>query len=294
MVVANGFITENEEQAFEEASKRIKGKELRRAVMPPLCTMTYFVSDIGEMYGCQRMKTMCLTKPIRVESRYRRGCSIRYSIGRGNQANAFMQNVMYSTFVSGQWEADMQFTFRDGNPYNFLLPNIEPKKPEVSPVLMQNIEALQSVYRTHHLDVAWYIRKTHDIPLDDCKDIASDTFFYLCGFRPYSPDHFVGIWKQTADHRATDWQKKHVRCSEGLFWEDGEERFGKPDRHIETADIWGCIRGEKRKAYLRLWCEGETNAEIAKRTGTTSSNVRSEVFRAMKELKVEFRKDIAV
>lgn len=294
MLLANGFITATPAEALLQVRDRCDGHEVRTAPLPTVDTMTYWLSERGEVYGCQRMKTMCLTKPVRVESRYKKGCSIRYSIGKGNQSQAFMQNVMYSTFVTGEWNGDAEFTFRDGNPYNYLLANIEPKKPEVSPVLTDNLEALQEVYRSRHLEVSWYIRKFHDIPLDDCRDIASDTFFYLCGFRAYSPSHFIGIWKQTADHRATDWQKHHRRCCEGLFWEEGEERFGKPDRPIEVADIWGCIRGEKRKQYLRLWCEGETNVEIAERTGAAPSTVGSEVCRAIKELKVEFRKDIAV
>ena len=295
MLLANGFITETPSQAYLQVCDRCDGHEVRTTPLPTVETMTYWLSDRGDVYGCQRMKSMCLTKPIRVESRYKKGCSIRYSVGRGDQAQAFMQNVMYSTFVSGQWEADMEFTFRDGNPYNFLLPNIEPKRPAVSPVLIENMEALQGIYRSCHNEVAWYIRKAHDIPLDDCKDIASDTFFYLCTFRPYRPDHFIGIWKQTANHRAIDWQKKHVRQCEGLYWEGTtEERFGQPDRHVEVADIWGCIRGEKRRAYLRLWSEGETNVEIAERTGASYGTVSSEICRAIKELKMFYQKDIAV
>ena len=38
--------------------------------LPTIATMTYWLSDRGEVYGCQRMKSMCLTKPIRVESRH--------------------------------------------------------------------------------------------------------------------------------------------------------------------------------------------------------------------------------
>ena len=297
MLIANGFITETPSQAYLQVCDRCDGHEVRTTPLPTVEAMTYWLSDRGDVYSCQRMKTMCLTKPIRVESRYKKGCSIRYSVGKGNQAQAFMQNVMYSTFVSGQWEADMEFTFKDGNPYNFQLTNIKPKKPEVSPVLIENMYTLQNLYRSCHLDVAWYLRKFHNIPLDDCKDISSDTFFYLCAFRPYSPDHFIGIWKQAADHRATDWQKKHARCCEGLFWEeDGkiEERFGKCDHPVEVADIWGCIRGEKRKQYLRLWSEGETNVEIAERTGASYGTVGSEICRAIKELKMFYQKDIAV
>ena len=294
MVIANGFITSSPAEAFLQVCNRCDGHEVRAVPLPFVDTMTYWLSARGEVYGCQRMKTMCLTKPVKVDSRYKKGCSMRYSTGEGNQKQAFMQNVMYSTFVSGKWDGEMEFTFRDGNPYNYQLANIEPKKSEVSSVLKPNLEALKGVYVSNHLEVAWYIRKFFDIPLDDCRDIASDVFFYLCGFRAYSPDNFIGIWKQTAAHRAQDWFKRHSRCCEGLFWEEGEERFGKPDRHVEVADIWGFVRGEKRKWYLRLWSEGETNVEIADRTGASYGTVSSEICRGLNELKMIFSNDIAV
>lgn len=294
MVIANGFITPTIPEALIEVKGRCDGHEVRTTPLPTVATMTYWMSDKGDVFGCQRMKNMCVTKPIRVEDRYKKGSHIRYATGGGNQSNAFMQNLMYSTFVSGLWDAEMEFTFKDGNPYNYQLANIEPKKSEVSPVLMPNLEDLQKVYASHHIDVAWYIRKFWDIPLEDCKDIASDAFYYLCAFRKYKPDYFVGIWKQTAEHRAQDWYARYMRCCEGLYWDEGEERYGKPDREVEIADIWRHIRGEKRKQYLRLWCEGETNVEIAERTGSSAGTVSGEISRAIKELKVVYNKDIAV
>ena len=63
---------------------------------------------------------------------------------------------------------------------------------------------------------------------------------------------------------------------------------------MEIADIWKHVRGEKRKQYLRLWCEGETNVEIAERTGSSAGTVGGEVSRAIKELKIVYNKDIAV
>lgn len=294
MVIANGFITPTIPEALTEVKQRCDGHEVRTTPLPTVATMTYWMSDKGDVFGCQRLKSMCVTKPIRIESRYKKGCNIRYSTG-GGQSNAFMQNLMYATFVSGLWDADMEFTFKDGNPYNYQLTNIEPRKPDISPVLMPNLETLQSVYASCHNEVAWYIRKYWtDISLDDCKDIASDAFYYLCSFRSYSPDYFVGIWKQTAVHRAQDWYQRYMRCCEGLYSEEGEERFGHTDKEVEVADIWGFVRGEKRKQYLRLWSEGETNVEIAERTGSSASTVGSEICRAVKELRTIYNKDIAV
>ena len=79
MIIANGFITETPSQAFMQVCERCEGYEVRTAPLPTVGTMTYWLSAKGDVYGCQRMKTMCLTKPVRVESRYRKGCHIRYS-----------------------------------------------------------------------------------------------------------------------------------------------------------------------------------------------------------------------
>lgn len=294
MVIANGFITDNEEQAFEEASKRIKGKELRRAVMPPLCAMTYFISDIGEMFGCRQMKNFCITKPLKIEQRYSHGCNMRYSVGDSKQKNAFMQYIMYSTFVTGVWNEDLKLEPKDGNANNYQLENIRPKQEDHS-TLCRNIELLQSVYRSHFLEVAWYIRYVSmEIAFEDAKDIAANSFYELCNMPyDYRPDYFVGLWKNLCRKRAYDFLNFRTRFSDMLY-EDGEERFGHTDHAVEVANILECNRGEKRKQYLRLWSEGETYSEIAKLTGAGPSTVSSEVCRAIKELKVFYQKDIAI
>lgn len=295
MVIANGFITQTVSEAYREVCNRSDTPVLP-VPLPSIDTMTYWLSEAGEMYGCQRMKQMCLTKPLRVERRYKRGCHIRYSIGAGNQSQAFMQNVMYATFVSKQWDADTEFVFHDGNQYNFLLDNIEPKKPQVNHLMLENVETLQKVYQKHFLDVVSHIRWCNsEVPLDDCKDIASDTFFYLCGFKPYTPDNFIGIWKQTAEHRAIDWWKNHIRCSYGILWdEDGEERFGTPARQVEIADIWLHIRGEKRTRTMQLYSEGLTPTEIAEEMNCTLGTVSSCITRTVQHLQSVFKNDIAI
>jgi len=65
--------------------------------------MTYWLSEAGEIYGCQQYKSFVLTKQLKIEQRYKKGCSIRYAIGDGKQSNAYMQNIMYATFVSHEY-----------------------------------------------------------------------------------------------------------------------------------------------------------------------------------------------
>ena len=294
MVIANGFITEDEEFAFQEARKMIKGKELKKAVMPPFCTMSYFISDIGEMFGCQQMKSFCLTKPLRIEQRYSPGCNIRYSVGGGKQKTAYMQYIMYATFVSGCWDEKLKLAPKDGNPNNYQLDNIEVKEENLS-VFCTNVCLLQEVYHKEFKNVAWYAKWVSDrIELEDAKDIAANTFYELCRIPfPYDPNNFVGLWKDQSKKRAFDFLAFHHRF-EGLTFDDGEERFGKTDRQVEVADIWRHIRGEKRTKTMQLFSQGETPTEIAEALGTTLGTVSSCITRTVQHLQGIYKNDIAV
>lgn len=295
MNIANGFITQSVKDAYQEVCNRSKAQVLP-VPLPTVDTMTYWLSDKGEMWGCQRMKNMCLTKPLRIERRCKKGCSIRYSIGKGKQAQVFMQNVVWSTFVAKQWLPELDFSFKDGNQYNFHLENLELIKPQINHLLVENMKRLQGIYRGHFLSVAWYIRK-HDnsISLEDCKDIASEAFFYLCGFRDFYPDNFIGLWKRTTRRRAIDWLKKSSRSSEGILWEDnGEERYGAVPKDMTETSMWSYVRGQKRNRIMRLYDEGLTPTEIAEATNSTLGTVGGFLSRTIKDLQRIYAKDIAI
>lgn len=246
------------------------------------------------MFGCQQMKSFCLTKPLRIEQRYSPGCNIRYSVGEGKQKTAYMQYIMYATFVSGCWDEKLKLAPKDGNPNNYQLDNIEVKEEDLS-VFCNNVCLLQEVYRKEFKNVVWYAKWVSDkIELEDAKDIASNTFYELCHIPfPYDPNNFVGLWKDQSKKRAYDFLNFHHRF-EGLTFDDGEERFGKTDRQVEVADIWRHIRGEKRTKTMQLFCQGETPTEIAEALGTTLGTVSSCITRTVQHLQGIYKNDIAV
>lgn len=250
------------------------------------------------MFGCQRMSSMCITKPLKIERKYKRGCHMRYSIYGGKQKEVFMQNVMYSTFVAKEFLPDMQFTFRDGNQYNFSLGNIEPVKPKVNQKLLDNMDYMKSIYEKEFNNVVNHINWTNsDIPKDDSKDIVSETFFYLCGFRYYGKeDNFTAIWMKVSELRAIDWRRNYLFGKEGLFLEDSEERFTSPAAPpVEIADIWRHIRGEKTTRIMQLYYnEDLTPTEIAQEIGSTLSNVGSCITHTTQKLKQIYAKDINI
>lgn len=294
MVIANGFITATVSEAYKEVNNRC-GCTVQPIPFPTVDTMTYWLSEKGEIFGCQLMRNMCVTKPLRVERRYKRGCHMRYSIPGGKQKEAYMQNVMYSTYVAKEWLPDLMFTFKDGCQYNFLLGNIEPIKPKANQIMLDNIKTFQCDYDKHFTKVVNHIHWVYnDIPYDDLKDIASDTFFYLCGARYYrGNDNFTAIWIRMTERRCIDYYRRYLSGREDLFHEDSrEEKFSVPAHRVEVADIWRHLRGEKCKRTMKLYSEGMTPTEISKEMDSTLSTVSSCITRSILHLQKIYRNDI--
>lgn len=294
MVIANGFITATVSDAYREVLSRCDC-DVQPIPFPTVDTMTYWLSEKGEVFGCQRMATMCVTKPLRIERRYKRGCSMRYSIYGGKQKEAYMQNVMYSTFVSKEWLPDILFTFKDGNQYNFKLANIEPERKRVNQVLIDNIEKFKWEYEKNFINVVNRLHWFHsDIPYDDIKDIVSDTYYYLCGNRQYrDEDNFTAIWSSVADKRCVDFYRRYLSGRDSLFRDNSpEEKFSVPAHRVEVADIWRHIRGEKCKRTMQLYSEGLTPTEIAKEIGSTLGTVGSTITRTIQSLQKIYKTDI--
>ena len=295
MVIANGFISENKELALLETKNRAKGADVRLAVMPPLCTMTYFISNIGEMFGCQQMKSFCITKPLKVEKRYSPGCSIRYSVSEGKQKQAYMQYIMYSTFASGEWNETLKLEPKDGDVYNYQLDNLKVKKDDYS-IFLHNMEQLHSVYRSYFREVVWFVRYvSSEVDFEDAKDIASNTFYELCNIPyPYSPNNFIGLWKDQCRKRTLDFLASRYRFAGNVLFEDGEERFSSPEEFIEVEDVWKHIHGDKRKRTMKLFSEGMYPTEIAEEMGVTLGTVSSCITRTLRHLQSIYRTDIAI
>jgi len=161
---------------------------------------------------------------------------------------------------------------------------------------LEGIVLLQHVYRSNFKDVAWYVRYVSDnIEFEDAKDIAANTFYELCKIPyPYNPQNFVGLWKDQSRKRALDFLAFRNRYTDSLFFESGEERFGSTDKHIDVADVWSHIHGEKRTKTMKMFAEGMTPTEIAEDLHCTLGTVSSCITRTIQHLQKVYRNDIAV
>lgn len=288
MVISNGFISQTKEEVIQELRKRIKGTEVQPVPLPYVVdTMTYYISDIGELFGSQQYKTFYLTKPLKVETRYSVGASIRVALGNKKYKNEYMQNLMYWTYISREY-IEIDVGFKDGNIYNYQLDNLFVRQKQFPQTLYDNICLLQSVYKSHFLDVAWYARFVDmNIDLEDAKDIASNAFFEICNTEyDYREEYFVGLWKTQVKRRALDFVHFRNRFEDALFNKDGEEIIGGgSDNNYDIINYKKHLNGEKTIKYFELYLQGEGVTDIADIVGSTRSNVASSISRSIQKLK---------
>lgn len=287
MVISNGFISLTKTEAYREVCRRCSSRVLT-VPLPTIDTMTYWLSEDGEIYGCQQYKSFVLTKQLKIERRYKRGCSIRYAIGDSKQSNAYMQNIMYATFVSHEYIETQNFEFKDNNQYNYHLSNITLKKAQVSPLEHNNLHELKDIYKKYFNKVVRRITLRYTtLSEEDCKDIASEAFYYLCKCRRYKPSYFLGIWIHIALKRAIDFLYVHTRHNTLHDDDIKEEDFSWWHNfdNIDTKKILDTIKSERARYIIHRYMEGYTIKEIAQETQIASSSVSCSLSRSIKKLK---------
>lgn len=295
MVLGDGFISKTKFDVIDELRKMINGRDIQPIPLPyTVETMTYYISDIGEVFGCQKHKDFYLTKPLKIIKHYRIGCHIRVACGGKKYKNEWMQNLMYWTWITKEYIEDIQIDFKDNNQYNYQLNNIQLATPKFPAILHNNMELLENVYSSHFHDVAEYARFIFDISLDDAKDVASNSFYELCKQDyAYRPDYFIGLWKKKVSQRALDFidYRRHF-CDVEL--DDNKNRFVAMDNVIDIVDFTKHISGNKARKTIELWIQGETPAKIAKLMGCTLGTTCSYISRNIKKLKQIYKKDIGI
>lgn len=295
MVLGNGFISYSSNDVLREIRDISKGKDIRVIPLPTIDTMTYYVSDIGEVYGCQKLRNMYLTKPLRIENRYSLGSNFRYVYTKGKQKAVYMQYVMYCTFVLGYWDEDLKLEAIDGNVYNYQLDNIKIKGKKLPVTFLNNMSMLKDIYKSHFKDVAWYSKFIADIDFEDCKDITSNAFYEICEWGiDFDCDLFVGMWKNKVRERTFDFIKFNTRFKDVMFGENGEELMGRYDEEKDIIEWKKLLNGTQRKKMYQQWLNGDTPTDIAEDNGVGLSTVSGYITRFNQILRNEYRKDILI
>lgn len=293
MVLANGFISKDEQEVINELNNMIKGSCISPIPLPYKAdTMTYYISNIGECFGSQKYENFYLTKPLKIEKRYKKGCHIRIACGNKIYKNEYIQNLMYYTFITKQYVENITLSFLDNNQYNYQLDNICIKQNNGNEIERKNIELLCDAYKRYFSNVVWYVKFIYNqISFEDAKDIVSDTFFEICQ-TPYNydKDYFIGLWKSQVKKRALDF----------ILYNSKFENLCDLTEIPYSQEILSCIdykkiiKGNKTLKIFELWLQNESNDEIAKIMGVSPSSIRCCITRSLQKLKKTYQKDILI
>lgn len=293
MVLANGFISKDEQEVINELNNMIKGSCISPIPLPYKAdTMTYYISNIGECFGSQKYENFYLTKPLKIEKRYKKGCHIRIACGNKIYKNEYIQNLMYYTFITKQYVENITLSFLDNNQYNYQLDNICIKQNNGNEIERKNIELLCDAYKRYFSNVVWYVKFIdNQISLEDAKDIVSDAFFEICK-TPYNydKDYFIGLWKSQVKKRALDFILYNSKFENLYDWIE----IPYSENFLSCIDYKKNIKGSKTLKIFELWLQNESNNEIAKIMNISPTTVRCCITRSLQKLKKAYRKDILI
>lgn len=297
MVIANGFVTPTKGEAYSEVCKMSKGKDIRIIPFPTVDTMTYWISDLGEVYGCQQYKTMFLTKQLNVRRRYKKGSHIVVTYGHRRTTELYMHDIMYSTYVLGFFQNNLPILFKDNNRHNYLLNNLyldDSREIELQNIYLKNMKDMQHIYINDFTKIVNIIAQSfqYEFSEDLCKDFVSEAFHSLCSTSLEHIKNFSACWIKKCHLLAIDFLRKN---SKNIPISENEDLFPCYDKPKDIMiDVTQYIDGDKRKTIMKKFISGDTLSEIANDLNTNYSTIGSETSRCMSIIRRHFKKDIEI
>lgn len=294
MVIGNGFFSDYESRAIDEMKKMVRC-DVKRCVFPSSKNLTYYISEHGDLFSMQKVQGRYLTRgPKKMATgkhgkRKDGGITHRLSMGRaGREKWIAAELLVYCTFILGRWESEIKILFKNGKatdirPGNLELPPNEPP-PEYSERMAEYQEMYQQDFNRVVKSVKWWC----GLSVEDAKDVASQTFIWLCtdGYKKGTLNS--ALWTYWSRKRGYDFAIRAGKIKRGECYDVKLETIGSKDRTVEV-DLFHIQPGVKRQRYLTLWSQGYTTTDIAEMERSTIGNIGSSVTRSIQFLQKYFR-----
>lgn len=289
MVIGNGFFTDTKAQALEEMQS-LSGCKVERIPFPTIGNICYYVSEKGDVYGMQTIHGKQLVRTRKCQKN-KSGMTVRLCIAPHKEAYFPLQVLTYCSFTLHRWMPDVELEFKNGNPYDVRHDNLQTCHEVIPSEWPECMERRKDVYQSKFQKVAWSVNYVTGLHIEDCKDLTQSTFIYLCtnGYYPCQErTDFVGLWIKIARLRAIDYMRRRWIADTEMI-----ERMGRLDVPFEV-DLFHLQPGNRRQTYLRMWAEGNTPMEIAKKCGVTRSTVSCSISRSIQFLQRYFKNELAI
>lgn len=293
---ANAFFANSEVDALDEFSK-LAGCEVRKCVYPVCGERVSYISKNGKLFGLIQDDSKhvfvgyTINPRILHKDKERPTPGVWYYIKHyitGEYTIVKAEKLVYNTFVLGRWDENVKIQFKDGDPYNISLDNLEEPHEIYDPLWTDRMNEKARVYRREFNRVVDYVEWFCKIRKDEAQDCVQDTFLWITSSDDKKPNNFVGAWIFWSKMNGMHYIRDNARLCPIEDW-DGWEN----DKPLDV-DILGMIKNEKHRDMLQMKLHGYTEREIAEKHGTTAGTVHATIKRVIANLRTSFLKDFNV
>lgn len=270
----------NEDEALREMRLRAEC-DVQPVCAPPDCKPIYYISEKGKMYVFRPYKGYYVI--YQLAHRLNNGRTPLYYLQTtsGKHYGINIERLVYCTFVAGEYIDKLKIEFKDGNPLNFDVNNLQ-VKDLLNEDCARRMGGYTKEYAKSFKYVVSYLAYFLGIADEDARDVAQDAFLdMLARKREQIARDFVALWIYDATEIGINlWKKKErFQCIDFC-----ERETGRRDVSFGM-DVLSILGETNMRKCLDLQLQGASMKEIAEETGIPIKAIGTHIHRAKRKLR---------
>ena len=270
----------NEDEALREMRFRAEC-DVQPVCAPPDCKPIYYISEKGKMYIFRPYKGYYVLYELAHRMNNRRTPLYELQTTSGKHHAINIERLVYCTFVAGKYIDKLKIEFKDGNPMNFDVNNLQ-VKDLLNEDCARRMYGYTEAYAKSFKYVASYLAYFLCIDVEDARDVAQDAFLdMLARKQEQIARDFTALWiSHATDLGITLWKNKtRFQCIDFCEREPGRRDvpFGM--------DVLSILGETNMRKCFDLQLQGASMKEIAEETSIPFSAIGSHIHRAKSKLR---------
>ena len=270
----------NEDEALREMRFRAEC-DVQPVCAPPDCSPIYYISEKGKLFIFRPYKGYYVI--YEKERRLNNGRTPIYElmITNGKDRTINIEKLVYCTFVLGEYIDKLKIEFKDGNPLNFDVSNLQVKNL-LNEDCARRMYGYTEEYKKSFKYVAAYLAYFLGIADEDAQDVAQDAFLNMLARKhEQKARDFVALWIADAVQIGVNLWNKKTRFQSIDYM---EREPGKIDVPFGL-DVIEVLGNTNMRKCLDLQLQGASMKEIAEETGIPFKAIGSHITRAKRKLR---------
>ena len=270
----------NEDEALREMRLRAEC-DVQPVCAPPDCKPIYYISEKGKMYIFRPYKGYYVLYESTRQLNNGRTLIYYLQTTSGKHYGINIERLVYCTFVAGEYIDKLKIEFKDGNPLNFDVNNLQ-VKDLLNEDCARRMGGYTKEYAKSFKYVVSYLAYFLGIDDEDARDVAQDAFLdMLARKQEQVARDFVALWISDAMEIGISLWKKKTRLQCIDFFE-------REARHTDVPfgmDVLSILGETNMRKCLDLQLQGASMKEIAEETGIPFSAIGTHIYRAKRKLR---------